>query len=72
MFRLNPGFLYGEADAMTALFLMKIGKDCFFELVRYILSVFRQWCERSPIGRRRRLIIIGCWLTLPFFCLPCR
>ena len=37
MFRLNPGFLYGEADAITALFLMKIGKDCFFKLVRYIL-----------------------------------
>jgi hypothetical protein len=40
MFRLNPGFFYGEADAMTTLFLMKIGKECFFKLVRYIFFIF--------------------------------
>lgn len=44
----ESGVFNGEADAMTMLFLMKIGKEYFFELVRYFLlfSVFWKWCER--------------------------
>jgi hypothetical protein len=74
----ESGFFCGEADAMTALFLMKIGKDCFFELVRYIffistsiLEVVREityWKKTVD----RNLLIIGCWLTLLFFVFPCR
>ena len=62
---------------MTTLFLMKIGKEYFFKLVRFFsLSVFLMWCERSPIGGKamdRILLIIGCWLSLAdpsFFVFP--
>lgn len=53
---------YGERpDAITTLFLMKIGKEYFFKSVRYFyLSVF---CERRSIGF---LLIIGCWLFFVF------
>ena len=76
MFRLNLSF-YGEADViMTTLFLMKIGKEYFFELVRYefsisILEVVRQityWRKTMD----RILLIIECWLNLLFFHFPYR
>ena len=45
----NPSFFMEANNAVTTLFLMKIGKVYFFKLVRYlfILSVFWKWCKRS-------------------------
>ena len=52
---------------MTTLFLMKIGKEYFFKLVRYFF--LNQYSGSAAVDR----IITGqleCWLTLPFFVFP--
>jgi hypothetical protein len=58
---------------MTTSFLMKIGEEYFFKLVRYIffisiLAVVREITYWKTVDRI--LLIIGCWLTLLFFVFP--
>ena len=64
MFRLNPGFFL-EVDAMTTLFLMKIGKECFFKLVRCIFFLYQcsGSCARDQGTEDGRIFT----LTLLFF-----